>query len=95
MKIDVEGAEHSVLKGARETLRLRPIPFIVAEINRFGLEKMGTSEQAIRRFMTELGYETYAFDPDGGRILRLGDTDFVESDFVFNLVFRHPVASAA
>src|SRR5690606_38062319 len=73
VKIDVEGAEYSVLMGARETLALRPIPFIVAEINRFGLQKMGTSEQVVRRFMTELGYETYAFDPEGGRIVRLGD----------------------
>lgn len=95
VKIDVEGAEHSVLLGARETLTLRPIPFIVAEINRFGLEKMGTTEQAIRRYMTDLGYETYAFDPEGGRIVRLGEADFVESDYVFNLVFRHPVAAAA
>ncbi len=95
VKIDVEGAEHSVLLGAHETLTKRPIPFIVAEINRFGLQKMGTSEQAIRRYMTGLGYETYAFDPDGGRIVRLGDEEYVESDFVFNLVFRHPVADAA
>lgn len=95
VKIDVEGAEHSVLLGARETLSQRPIPFIVAEINRFGLEKMGTTEQAVRRYMTDLGYETYAFDPEGGRIVRLGDGDSVESDYVFNLVFRHPVAAAA
>jgi FkbM family methyltransferase len=95
IKIDVEGAEHSVLLGARETLQNRPVPFIVAEINRFGLERMGTSEKAVRQYMGEMGYETYAFDPEGGRIIRLGESDSIESDFVFNLVFRHPVAEAA
>jgi hypothetical protein len=56
---------------------------------------MGTSEEAVRSLMTELGYETYAFDPQGGRIIRLGDQDKIHSDYVFNLVFRHPVAAAA
>lgn len=95
VKIDVEGAGHSVLEGARETLTLRPIPFIVAEINRFGLEQMGSSEQAIRRFMTELGYETFAFDRNGGRIVQLDESETVETDMTFNLVFRHPQAAAA
>ena len=45
--------------------------------------------------MTELGYETYAFDSDNGRIVRLGAGDRVVSDYVFNLVFRHPLAPTA
>ena len=93
LKIDAEGAEHAVLLGAKETLRETPVAFVVAEINHFGLERMGTSERALRATMTELGYETYGFDPSGERIIRLGDDDYMQSDYVFNLVFRHPAAA--
>jgi FkbM family methyltransferase len=93
IKIDAEGSEHAVLLGARETLRSSPAAFVIAEINHFGLERMGTSERAIRDTMTELGYETYAFDPNGQRIVRLGDEDYIQSEYVFNLVFRHPAAA--
>ena len=57
------------------------------------LERMGTSERALRATMTELGYETYGFDANGQRIVRLGDDDYLQSGYVFNLVFRHPAAA--
>lgn len=95
IKIDAEGAEHSVLKGARHYLSTTPVPFIIAEINHFGLEKMGTTEDALRGYMTDLGYETFAFDNENNRLVKLGEGDRVVSDYVFNLVFRHPAALAA
>lgn len=94
IKIDTEGAEHSVLKGALQTLTNTPVDYVVAEINRFGLERMGTTEAALRGMMTELGYETLAFNPDGLGMVAIGPDDRVESDYVFNLVFRHQKAAA-
>ncbi|MEO6444240.1 MAG: FkbM family methyltransferase [Gemmatimonadaceae bacterium] len=94
IKIDAEGAEFSILVGARETLRARPIPFIIAEINRFGLESMGASERHVRGFMQDLGYETYLFQPGGTSCVRLAPEETPDTNYVFNLLFRHPEAPA-
>lgn len=94
IKIDTEGAEFAVLVGARELLRQRPIPFIIAEINRFGLESMGVSEGHLRCFMRDLGYETYLFQPGATSCQRLDDNESPESNYVFNVLFRHPEAPA-
>jgi FkbM family methyltransferase len=93
MKIDSEGAEFSIITGARQTLTRYPIPFIVAEINRFGLQAMGTSEAELRALFTELGYETYAFPPGQTNLARLNADQFLATDYVFNLLFRHPVTA--
>src|SRR5574338_1047486 len=63
IKIDAEGSEVAVLAGARRMLEQQAVPFVVAEINRFALTAMGTSETALRAMMTALGYETYLFQP--------------------------------
>src|SRR5215207_392151 len=63
IKIDAEGSELAVLEGARQLLEQHQVPFVVAEINGFALNAMGTSQMAMRGFMTGLGYETYLFRP--------------------------------
>lgn len=57
MKIDVEGAELSVLGGARHTLRTHN-PVVVCELH-------GTDAQ-FREFMEELGYAVEMLDDGGG-----------------------------
>jgi FkbM family methyltransferase len=94
IKIDAEGAEFAILVGARELLRRHRVPFIIAEINRFGLESMGTSEQHVRSLMTDIGYETYLFQPGQSVIQRMLPHETVESNYVFNVLFRHPEAPA-
>lgn len=94
IKMDAEGAEFAILVGARDLLRRHRIPFIVAEINRFGLESMGASERHVRGFMHELGYETYLFQPGQSFIQRLQPDETPETNFVFNVLFRHPEAPA-
>ena len=94
IKIDAEGAEFAILVGARELLRRHRVPFIVAEINRFGLESMGASERVVRETMTALGYETYLFQPGQSFIQRLQPDESPETDYVFNVLFRHPDAPA-
>ncbi|MCS6958901.1 MAG: FkbM family methyltransferase [Pseudanabaenaceae cyanobacterium SKYGB_i_bin29] len=59
IKIDVEGAEPLVLKGGRNTIdRLKP-PFVICEINEFGLQQMGYSQMSVRHFFYDLGYHSY------------------------------------
>jgi FkbM family methyltransferase len=94
IKIDAEGAELAVLIGARKLLTRYGTPFIVAEVNRFGLESMGASEQLLRSTMTQMGYETYLFQPGQSFLQRLAPDETPQTNYVFNILFRHPMAPA-
>lgn len=56
IKIDAEGAEHLVLKGATETLK-KYRPIIVSELSDYLLRKNGSSAQEVMRFIRKLDYE--------------------------------------
>ena len=55
MKIDVEGAELQVLKGAQETIA-RYHPVLLIELDDRLLESMGTSSAEIIGFLSDHGY---------------------------------------
>jgi FkbM family methyltransferase len=55
IKIDVEGAEMLVLRGARQTLS-RFSPVVVIEVVDSQLQLMGTSSAEITEFLRQLGY---------------------------------------
>ena len=59
IKIDTEGAETKILTGAEQTIREYKPPFILAEINVFGLQQLGSSSQQLRELMRDFGYETF------------------------------------
>jgi FkbM family methyltransferase len=94
IKIDAEGAEFSILSGARDLLERSGVPFIIAEVNRFGLQHMGTSEGELRGVMSALGYETYLFQPGQMSLTRLTPEQSPDTNYVFNILFRHPEAPA-
>jgi|EndMetStandDraft_4_1072995.scaffolds.fasta_scaffold31115_2 FkbM family methyltransferase len=56
VKIDTEGAEHAILRGAKDWLRGQTIPYIVTELNGFGLKKLDSSIDELISFMYEQGY---------------------------------------
>lgn len=56
VKIDVEGAEGEILKGASGLLSEKRIPHIVMEVNNEGLKHMGTNIGEINDMMTNFGY---------------------------------------
>jgi FkbM family methyltransferase len=65
VKIDVEGAEERVLRGALETLR-RHRPVIALEHGAGSAEHHGTTPEAIHGLLTEeLGYALCGLDGDG------------------------------
>lgn len=94
IKIDAEGAEFAILVGAKALLSRYRIPFVIAEVNRFGLEAMGASERLLRGLMSELGYETWLLQPGQTHATRLSPTDTPDTNAVFNILFRHPEAPA-
>ena len=61
IKIDTEGAEAKVLRGAKKLIQKTAVPIIICEYNKFGLETMGDNEISLRKMMKDLGYNTYLF----------------------------------
>lgn len=88
IKIDTEGAELGVLKGATESVERGCAPIIICEVNRFGMYQMGTSEKELRSFMYGLGYESYLMTDKSPGVLKLEPEEYVKSNFVFNLLFK-------
>ena len=58
IKIDTEGAEERVLKGAWAILRGEK-PTVIAELSHFALAQLGSSEQSLRALMAAHGYSTF------------------------------------
>jgi FkbM family methyltransferase len=55
MKIDVQGAEERVLRGARETIQ-RDHPAILLEVDDDALQRMGSSAERVVTWLIDLGY---------------------------------------
>jgi FkbM family methyltransferase len=65
IKIDVEGAELSVLQGARELLRRSPRPVILAEVQDIRTKAWGYGAGEILSCLSELGYQWFEAKPTG------------------------------
>ena len=74
VKIDTEGAEVSVLRGAKEMLSIWAIDYVICEVNNSGLELMGSSYNEMIDFMSEHGYS-------------LIHADHAEAGCVYNVMF--------
>ncbi|MDA1190429.1 MAG: FkbM family methyltransferase [Candidatus Poribacteria bacterium] len=98
LKIDTEGAEHAILQGATVALARGDIRFVIVEINEFALERMGSSQMALRAFAAERGYATYFPAQDGSEPTFLPDDKRIEPPdelFAFNVLFARPDDIAA
>lgn len=65
IKIDVEGAELSVLQGAPDLLRRSPRPVILAEVQDLRTKPWGYRAVEILSFLTALGYQWFEPQSDG------------------------------
>ncbi|HEX8524914.1 MAG TPA: FkbM family methyltransferase [Tepidisphaeraceae bacterium] len=88
MKIDTEGAEVAVLRGAQSFITRSQIPAIIAEVNEFGLAQLGSSEDELRAIMKGHGYTTYLLA--NSTPFRLGDNMHYKHLNVYNLLFASP-----
>lgn len=64
MKLDIEGAEHAALRGYEQFPDVR-CPYIVSEMNEPYLEAAGSSQDKLRGYMKEQGYDTFLLHADG------------------------------
>ncbi|MBN1850763.1 MAG: FkbM family methyltransferase [Deltaproteobacteria bacterium] len=89
IKIDTEGAEQSILQGGVKTIQKHQVPYIICEINRFGLGQMNSNEFSFRSFVEAMGYQPYllADGRNGPLIIRLKDHQTLDTQNVFNLLF--------
>ncbi len=95
IKLDTEGAEERILQGGADVLRNQHPPFIVAEMNAFGLDQMGSSPESLRGLMRLHGYDTFALYPDGAYPELVPPKKTVECEHVFNVLFSSPEAVAS
>lgn len=65
VKIDTEGAEQKILEGAEGFLTEHNPPFIVLELNPFGQKQLDSSNEGLRAFLREFGYECFLIHTDG------------------------------
>lgn len=84
VKIDVEGAEISVLEGSLTTLSSSR-PLLIVEILDAALRRQGGSRTRVIDLLGEVGYEIYRFNESG--VLELWSPNTALSD---NVVAAHP-----
>jgi FkbM family methyltransferase len=95
LKVDTEGAEHAVLRGAAGLLADTAVPFVVCELHEFGLGRMGSSQGALRGFMAELGYDGFMLHYDG-TLPRLVPLECaIRTEYFCNILSSHRAAVGA
>jgi FkbM family methyltransferase len=80
IKLDVEGAELSVLKGARESLA-RTHPVLLVEVAQIRTSAWGYDAQEIGRFLEDMGYECFEI-LDEGKLTPASQADQREMNIV-------------
>ena len=82
MKIDVEGAELSVLRGARRLLE-RSRPTIMIELMRKWMGAYGNHPQDAVHLLTNLGYQAFGVRPGSVDPIRSIDEGTIQTNFIF------------
>lgn len=87
VKIDAEGSEYRILKGGMLFLMAREVPYVICEINEFGLNQMGTSGRTLRAFMAACGYTCYRLLPEAPWLTPFPPEEDYASPWVYNVLF--------
>jgi len=81
MKIDVEGAEHKVIAGARQTIA-RDLPVLILEVAGAAQEPRHQGRTSVEAFLRSLGYGFAAIDGDTGALRRTADLKGQSENFL-------------
>ena len=84
MKVDVEGAELSVLDGGSELFGADHAPPLCVEFHEMTCRTMGYGCELLRRRVLDFGYELYRLDMDRGTLV--SEPEGVSYDEVVNLI---------
>lgn len=87
IKIDTEGHDFRVLKGATSLLLHCHPPFIVSELHQSGLHAFGETQNEFRGFMKAAGYDTFLLHKDLPFPLFLPLGTQIKTNYVQNLLF--------
>ncbi len=74
IKIDAEGWDLQILKGATNILKKKDAPDIMVEVIDEELKRVGFSADELIRYMESFGYTPYTFTGNGLRIYKKQDT---------------------
>jgi len=72
VKVDVEGAELSVLRGCEQLLKRKDAPVLIVEFNRVTSGVLGYDLVTLRRYVESLGYILYRIT-ENGTLSKLGN----------------------
>ncbi len=78
IKIDAEGAEEKVLRGARGLIE-KFQPVILLELLDAALRKQGSSAETVLKLLAELGYRIFDFSSATGRLVESGSEPHSEN----------------
>lgn len=92
LKIDTEGAELKVLKGAKKLLQSNAIKYIICELHEFGLNKLGFTQLELTNYMNDLGYSTFILGHKATLPQFVPPKTKIISKVIANLVFCKPEA---
>lgn len=87
LKIDTEGHELNVLKGAEDLIRGKKIDFIAAELNLPGLARNRTTQHELRQFMLGHGYHMFLLDHNGALPRLVPPGTEVRQTYTCNVLF--------
>ena len=82
IKIDVEGFETPVLKGAEDILKQDSLHSVIMELNGSG-DRYGYNESRILELMFDLGFRTYSYDPFARALINLEGKNLDEGNTLF------------
>jgi FkbM family methyltransferase len=82
IKIDAEGAELEVLRGASKLLSTRPRPVLLVEIAEVRTAPWGYSARETIHFLQEMGYVWFSIGPDGSLSDLQSDHDLQDTNLV-------------
>lgn len=84
VKLDIEGAEAAVLRGAEHLLRTHR-PALIVEVFSRSLESSGSSQVDVEQLLTRAGYRLYSISDPDGRLVSLETLSMVDEQNVVAL----------